>query len=83
MGAAFPRFRADNPAEIPISPGGLLYLALALLYVGLTTAVASVGESGAYAGLGAVLVLGILTALGVILPLGLGSGYLEQTGALD
>ncbi len=83
LGAAFPRFRADNPAEIPISPGGLLYLALALLYVGLTTAVASVGESGAYAGLGAVLVLGILTALGVILPLGLGSGYLEQTGALD
>ena len=26
LGAAFPRFDATNPAEIPLSPGGLLYM---------------------------------------------------------
>lgn len=31
LGAALPRFTADNPAEIGFSPGGLLYIALALL----------------------------------------------------
>jgi ABC-2 type transport system permease protein len=32
LGAAFPRFDAPNPSEIPVSPGGLLYMALSLLY---------------------------------------------------
>jgi len=35
LGAAFPRFRADNPSEIPMSPGGLLYMLLSLAYAAL------------------------------------------------
>jgi ABC-2 type transport system permease protein len=37
IGAAFPRFDAPNPAEIPVSPGGLLYMALSLLYAAALT----------------------------------------------
>jgi ABC-2 type transport system permease protein len=37
LGAAFPRFDANNPAEIPLSPGGLLYMAFSLLFAGLMT----------------------------------------------
>jgi ABC-2 type transport system permease protein len=37
LGAAFPRFDATNPAEVPMSPGGLLYMTSSLLYAaGLT-----------------------------------------------
>ena len=32
LGAAFPRFGATNPAEIPFSGGGLLYMMLAFAY---------------------------------------------------
>lgn len=32
LGAAFPRFDATNAAEIPLSPGGLLYMTLSLGY---------------------------------------------------
>jgi ABC-2 type transport system permease protein len=32
LGAAFPRFKADNPSEIPMSPGGLLYMLLSLAF---------------------------------------------------
>ena len=39
LGAAFPRFDATNPAEIPMSPGGLLYMTLALGYAAALTAV--------------------------------------------
>lgn len=35
LGAAFPRFKADSPSEIPMSPGGLLYMLLSLAYTGL------------------------------------------------
>ncbi|GGJ40992.1 putative ABC transporter permease subunit [Deinococcus roseus] len=35
LGAAFPRFRADNPSEIAMSPGGILYMVLSMVYVGL------------------------------------------------
>lgn len=34
LGAAFPRFEASNPAEIPIGLGGFLYMALTLLHAG-------------------------------------------------
>ncbi len=37
LGAAFPRFDATSPAEIPLSPGGLLYMTLSLAYAGLMT----------------------------------------------
>lgn len=35
MGAIYPQFKADNPAEIGGSGGGILYMILALGYVGL------------------------------------------------
>lgn len=34
LGAAFPRFDATQVAEVPMSPGGLLYMTLSLLYAG-------------------------------------------------
>lgn len=37
LGAAFPRFDANNPAEIPLSPGGLLYMTFSLLFAGIMT----------------------------------------------
>lgn len=37
LGAAFPRFDATNPAEIPMSTGGLLYMGTSLLYAALST----------------------------------------------
>ena len=37
LGAAYPRFDATNPAEIPLSPGGLLYMTLSLLYAAAMT----------------------------------------------
>ncbi len=37
LGAAFPRFDATNPAEIPMSTGGLLYMGSSLLYAALST----------------------------------------------
>jgi len=41
LGAAYPRFDATNPAEVPMSPGGLLYMTLALAYgAALTTVLA-------------------------------------------
>jgi ABC-2 type transport system permease protein len=37
LGAAYPRYDATQAAEVPVSPGGLLYMTLALLYAaGLT-----------------------------------------------
>jgi ABC-2 type transport system permease protein len=32
IGAALPRFKHDNPAEVAVSPGGLMYMLLSLLY---------------------------------------------------
>jgi ABC-2 type transport system permease protein len=41
LGAAFPRYDATQTAEVPVSPGGLLYMTLALLYAaGLTALLA-------------------------------------------
>ncbi|WP_051963711.1 putative ABC transporter permease subunit [Deinococcus misasensis] len=39
LGAGFPRFKADNPSEIPMSPGGILYMVLSLIYVALVAVV--------------------------------------------
>ena len=35
LGAAFPRFKADNPSEIAMSPGGIMYMVFSLIYVAL------------------------------------------------
>ena len=41
LGAAFPRFSANQAAEVPMSPGGLLYMAASLTYAaGLTVLLA-------------------------------------------
>jgi ABC-2 type transport system permease protein len=41
LGAAFPRFDATQAAEVPVSPGGLIYMTLALVYAtGLTALLA-------------------------------------------
>jgi ABC-2 type transport system permease protein len=41
LGAAFPKFDATQATEVPMSPGGLLYMTLALVYAaGLTVALA-------------------------------------------
>lgn len=41
LGAAFPRFGASQAAEVPLSPGGLLYMAASLAYAaGLTVVLA-------------------------------------------
>ncbi len=37
LGAAFPRFSANSPSEIPMTAGGLLYMALSLAYATLMT----------------------------------------------
>ena len=37
LGAAFPRFDAVSPAEIPLSPGGILYMAAAFAYAAFLT----------------------------------------------
>lgn len=37
LGAAFPRFDATSPAEIPMSTGGLLYMGSSLVYAALST----------------------------------------------
>lgn len=37
LGAAFPRFDANNPAEIPLSAGGLLYMTFSLMFAALLT----------------------------------------------
>ena len=37
LGAAFPRFDATSPSEIPLSPGGLLYMTLSLGYAAFLT----------------------------------------------
>jgi ABC-2 type transport system permease protein len=37
LGAAFPRFDATNPAEIPLSPGGLLYMTFSLMFAAIMT----------------------------------------------
>lgn len=38
LGAAFPKFDANNPAEIPMAAGGLLYIALSLCFAVAMTA---------------------------------------------
>ncbi len=39
LGAAFPRFGATNPAEIPLSAGGLVYMILSFAYAAVMTLV--------------------------------------------
>nr|WP_246351525.1 hypothetical protein [Deinobacterium chartae] len=83
IGAAYPRFRADNPAEIAVSAGGLMYMLLSLAYSAVLTAlmarpafISLVGQADGYFGsLEGRVLLGVytlLTVAGTLLPLGWG-----------
>lgn len=89
LGAAFPRFDATSPSEIPLSAGGLLYMALSLAYsVALTLLLAwpawqtlrNPNES-VWSTPGGWLVLALLaslTLLATVLPLVYGSYRLDR-----
>ncbi len=89
LGAAFPRFDASNPAEIPLSPGGLLYMTLSLAYAAIMTALlawpawqALQNPSQIFwlqaSGLLYLLAVLLITLLGTILPLLFGSYRLNR-----
>ncbi len=89
LGAAFPRFDATSPSEIPMSTGGLLYMGLSLLYAGVSTllfaypAFRVLRTPGAFrwatAEGGVVLTAIVLvTALFTLLPLWLGARRLDR-----
>jgi ABC-2 type transport system permease protein len=93
FGAAMPRFKADNPAEIGISPGGMLYMVSSLAYSALLVVIVarpayvSIQYPTAYPGLAYFtapegwIVLGLMalaTVLGTVLPLELGWRRLDR-----
>ena len=93
VGAALPRFKADNPAEVAVSAGGLLYMVLSLFYSGFLVLIVSrpaylsVTKPNLYPGLSyfasfeGLLVLGMLlvfTLVGTIVPLWYGWVKLDQ-----
>lgn len=93
LGAAFPKFTADNPAEIGLSPGGLMYMlgslaySLVLLVILARPTYLSVTFPGLYPGLAyfatlpGVLALGgvlLLTVLGMLGPLVFGWRRLDR-----
>lgn len=89
LGAAFPRFDAPNPAEVPLSPGGVLYMTLATAYaVAMTLLLAApawraLRSPGAAVwntseGLTVLAAFGLLTALATFVPLALGWRALER-----
>jgi ABC-2 type transport system permease protein len=93
VGAALPRFKADNPAEVAVSAGGLLYMVLSLFYSGFLVLIVSrpaylsVTQPKLYPGLSyfgsleGLLVLAMLlvfTLVGTVLPLWYGWTKLDQ-----
>jgi ABC-2 type transport system permease protein len=93
IGAAVPRFKSDNPAEIAFSAGGLIYMVAALFYSGLLVLIVarpaylSIVNPIRYpaltyfASLEGALVLGLIalvTVLGTILPLWYGWTRLDR-----
>ena len=87
LGAAFPRFDASNPAEIPLSPGGLLYMVLSFGYAVVATAILALPAfrtlQGAWRwtsleGLWTLAALAAVTALAVAGSLALGAVRLER-----
>jgi ABC-2 type transport system permease protein len=84
LGAAFPRFDATNPAEIPLSPGGLLYMTLSLVYAVVSTILLAYPAYYAFRHPKALLwtqpegfillgVVVLVTVVGTVLPLWFGS----------
>jgi ABC-2 type transport system permease protein len=93
IGAAVPRFKFDNPAEVAVSAGGLIYMGSAIIFGGILTVIAArpafvsisdprYAQGLAYFGSNeGLLVLGlmfILTVLGTILPMWFGWMRLDR-----
>ncbi len=93
IGAAVPRFKSDNPAEIAFSAGGLIYMVVSLFYSALLVLVVarpaylSVTQPQLFPGLSyfatleGVVVLGLIalvTVLGTLLPLWYGWTRLDR-----
>ena len=90
---AVPRFKFDNPAEVAVSAGGLIYMGSAILFGGVLTVIAarpayvSISDVRYSQGLEyfssseGLLVLGlmfILSVLGTILPMWFGWNRLDK-----
>ncbi|MEZ4607288.1 MAG: hypothetical protein R2865_10950 [Deinococcales bacterium] len=89
LGAAFPRFNATSPSEVPMAAGGLLYMALSLAYsLAITVLLAfpawqvlrdpSVFYWSSPQGGWVLLALGLFTLLATVLPLVFGSYRLAR-----
>lgn len=89
LGAAFPRFDAASPTEVPLSLGGLIYMALSLAYAVATTLLfayptyRTLRAPGTFrwdSPLGGALLVAVLvvTALWTVLPLAFGSARLAR-----
>jgi len=89
LGAAFPRLDAASPTEVPLSLGGLIYMALSLAYAVVTTLLfayptyRSLRAPGAFqwdSALGLTLLAAVLavTLLWTLLPLAFGSARLAR-----
>ncbi|HKI56420.1 MAG TPA: hypothetical protein VKB31_04650 [Trueperaceae bacterium] len=89
LGAAFPRFDAASPSEVPLSLGGLIYMALSLAYAVVTTllfaypAYRTLRQPGAFhwgspLGLGLLAAVLLVTALWTLVPLAFGSARLAR-----
>ncbi len=93
IGAAVPRFKFDNPAEVAVSAGGLIYMGSAIIFGGILTVIAarpayvSISDVRYSQGLEyfgsreGLLILGlmfILSVLGTILPMWFGWTRLDK-----
>jgi ABC-2 type transport system permease protein len=93
IGAAVPRFKFDNPAEVAVSAGGLIYMGCSIVFGGIMTVIAArpvyMGFSdpryaqglGYFSSVEGLLVLGLmlgLTVLGTLLPLWFGWTRLDK-----
>jgi ABC-2 type transport system permease protein len=93
LGAALPRFKHDNPAEVAVSPGGLLYMLLSLVYSGALVLITarpaylSITQPAAYPGLTyfssaegwlVLTLMAVVTVVGTIAPLWFGWYRLDQ-----
>ncbi len=90
LGAAFPRFDSVNPNAVAVSSGGLLYMALAMVYSAVSTVLFAypawrsvVGGQGAFAwtrpdGLVVLAALAVVCAVFTVVPLVVGSARLAR-----
>lgn len=92
LGAAFPRFDTSNPAEIPLSPGGLLYMVLSFGYAVAATVILALPAFRALQGgwrwasaegVMTLALLGGLTLIASVVPLAWGAMRLERWEASD